>query len=332
MRRLNWGVVGLGFFGEKHCDVLSTLPQVTLHALCTRREARLQELAARYRVARVYTDYHQMLEDPELEVVSITTMADQHLEPTLAALNAGKHVFLEKPMASALKDCEEIVTAAQRASGRFMVGHICRFNPRYAMAKREIESGAIGRIVSIYARRNIPKVVSESVLGKIDPTLGDGVHDTDLMLWYLGEKIKSAYSASVDIRGLRNPDLAWTIFRFDSGALGVIENAWFLPDRTPYPIDERMEIIGTEGSLHVQESGPGLAVCDRAGWRYPDTTYWPILRGERQGALREELAYFANCVQQEVAPTLVSPLDALEAVRACLAAKESSASGKPVDL
>jgi UDP-N-acetylglucosamine 3-dehydrogenase len=281
-------------------------------------------------VKRVYTDYRELLSNPEVEAVSVTTMWDQHAAPTLAALQSGKHVFLEKPMASTVADCRAIVAAAHRSGRCFMVGHICRFNPRYAAARREIEAGSVGRIVSIYARRNIPAAVGKQVLGKIGPIIGDGVHDTDLMLWYTGARIETAYAQTVDVRGLKHPDIGWTMYRFDSGAVGVCENVWFLPDRTAFQIDERMEIIGTEGAIHIHETHPNFSVVDKDGWRSPDTTYWPELHGVRAGALRAELDYFATCVSEGKAPTVIRPEESLAAVQACLAAEASAATGRIV--
>ncbi len=91
-----------------------------LYAVCTRNPERLAEVAARFGVKKTYTDYHAMLADPEVESVSITTMWDQHMEPAVAALEAGKHVFLEKPMASTVADCDLIVDAANAAAGFFL--------------------------------------------------------------------------------------------------------------------------------------------------------------------------------------------------------------------
>jgi len=332
MRQIKYGVIGLGWFGEKHCEALSAIPGVHLHSLCTRTEPRLRNLADEFNVSRTFTDYHEMLADPELEAVSVVTMWDQHTGPTLAALAAGKHVFLEKPMASTVEDCQKIVDAAERSDGYLMVGHICRFNPRYAAAKAEIASGRIGRILSMYARRNIPAKVTTAILDKIGPIIGDGVHDTDLMLWYSGDRAVSAYAQTVNFRGKKHPDLGWTLYRFAAGATGVLENVWCLPDKTPFQIDERMEIIGTEGTIHIQETHPNFSVCDADGWRSPDTTYWPQLHGQRAGALGRELAYFVGCIQQGQPPSVITPLESLEAVRACLAAEESAASGKVVDV
>ena len=175
MRQVKHGVVGLGWFGEKHCEAFSTLPQVEIVSLCTRTESRLTELGERFDIApeKRYTDYGEMFADPDVESVSITTMWDQHVEPTVAALEAGKHVFLEKPMASTVADCDTIVEAAAKAEGHLLVGHICRFNPRYAAARDAIASGRIGKVVSAYSRRNLPSWVGATVLDKIGPIIGD---------------------------------------------------------------------------------------------------------------------------------------------------------------
>ena len=332
MKKIKYGVIGLGWFGEKHLEALSGLPNVELYSLCTRNPARLAEVGKTFGVSQLHTDYHRMLADPNLDAVSVVTMWDQHAAPTLAALQAGKHVFLEKPMASSIADCDAIVDAAKKADGSFMVGHICRFNPRYAAAKAEIAAGKIGKIVSIYARRNLPAFVGAQVLGKIGPIIGDGVHDTDLMLWYTGAKVVTAYAQTLSIRGLKNPDLGWTMYRFDSGAIGVLEDNWCLPDTTPFQIDERMEINGTEGSIHIHDTHPNFSICDKSGWHSPDTTYWPSIHGVRAGALREELSYFVTCVSQGRRPTVITAEESREAVRACLAAEESAATGRVVPL
>ncbi len=332
MERVKYAVIGLGWFGEKHCEVLSAIPHVELYALCTRTEERLSDLSQRFGVQHTFTDYRKLLEDPQVEAVSITTMWDQHAVPTVAALQAGKHVFLEKPMASTVEDCQLIVDAARATDASFMVGHICRFNPRYASAREAIEQGRLGKIVSLYARRNIPAWVGASVLPKIGPIIGDGVHDTDLMLWYTKDRIQSVFAQTVDVRGFKYPDIGWTMYRFASGAVGVCENIWFLPDSTAFQIDERMEIIGTEGSIHIHETHPNFSVCDKDGWHSPDTTYWPLLHGVRAGALREELSYFTQCVLEGKKCDVIQPEESMEAVRACLAAEESARSGKIVPL
>ena len=104
MDRLRIGVIGLGWFGEIHCDAIIGTPSLELASLCTRTEDRLNELGKKYGVKKLHKDYKDMLADPDIDAVSITTMWDQHTDITIDALKAGKHVFLEKPMASTVAD------------------------------------------------------------------------------------------------------------------------------------------------------------------------------------------------------------------------------------
>lgn len=332
MRTIGYGVIGLGFFGEKHAEVAAVLPQVELRAVCTRRDQRRREIKQRLGVPRDYRDYHDLLADPAIEAVSIVTHIDDHLAPTLAALKAGKHVLLEKPMARTVADCDRMIAAAEKAGRILMVGHICRFNPRYALARDRIQAGELGRIVSMYARRNIPAARSRSVLEKIGPLIGDGIHDTDLMLWMSGARIESVYALTHSIRKLPNPDIGWAMYRFDNGAIGVIEDVWFLPDGTPFRIHEQMEIIGTEGAVYVHGSDTNLVIQTRRGIDCPDTHYWPEMHGEIVGALRTEVSYFVDCVAKGTPPTVVTPIEARAAVAALAAAEKSALQGKVIKL
>ena len=332
MRKVKYAVLGLGWFGEKHCEALPAIPNVELHAVCTRNPERLRDIQKKFGVSKVFTDYHAMLADPEVEAVSITTMWDQHAAPAIAALQAGKHVFLEKPMASTLADCDAIVNASKAAKGFFMVGHICRFNPRYAAAKQEIDAGKIGTIISMYARRNLQSWVGASVLDKIGPIIGDCVHDTDLMFWFSGSREISAYAQTVQFRAHANPDLGQVMYRLESGASCILESVWCMPNTMPYQIDERLEVVGTEGSISIHDTHPNLMIVDKDGARCPDTTYWPMIHGQLRGALRDELSYFVNCISAGTAPSVITPEESREAVRACLAAEESAASGAVVKL
>ena len=329
---VRWGIIGLGFFGEVHADTLANMPGIELAALCTRRPERLEELADRYSVPRRYTDYHELLSDPSVDVLSITTHVDDHRDITVDALRSGKHVLLEKPMAAAVEDCDRIVEAAADASGMFMVGHICRFDPRIALAKQAIEDGRIGDIVSMHARRNLSKAIGRTVLDKISALLGDGIHDADLMLWFAQAKPVSVYAQEVHPGTCKYPDAGWAMMRLDNGAVGVIESVWHLPESTPYQIDARMEIIGTEGALYVNCGEAGLEIHDAGGVQLPDTLYWPQMLGGRFGILRQELRYFADCVNQGQPPDRITPDESRAVVQLIAAATESSHSGKVVQL
>ena len=332
MRTIGYGVIGLGFFGEKHAEAAASLPQVELRAVCTRNDQRRRQIKRRLGVPKDFRDYHELLADPEIEAVSIATHVDDHLEPTLAALRSGKHVLVEKPMARRPADCDRMIAAAERAGVTLMVGHICRFNPRYALARERIAAGEIGRIVSMYARRNIPAARSLSVLEKIGPLLGDGVHDTDLMLWMSGAAIKTAYALTESVRGLKHPDIGWAMYRFDTGAIGVIEDVWLLPSGTPFRIHEQMEIIGTVGSIYIHGGDMNVVIQGRSGIDCPDTLYWPEMHGAPTGALRSEIEYFVRCVARGERPEVVTPQAARQAVAAVAAAERSAETGKVVRL
>jgi predicted dehydrogenase len=328
--RLRIGVIGLGWFGEFHCDAIKGVPNLELAALCTRTPGRLKAMAAKFGVAKTALDYRELLADPAIDAVSIVTMWDQHVEPAVAALEAGKHVFLEKPIASTVEDSRRIVAASKRAKGVLQIGHICRFNPRYRMAKQAIAQGKIGRIVAMSSRRNIPAAWTGEILNKIGPIVGDAVHDTDLMLWFTGDRIVSAYAQTVDVRGLKHPDIGQTMYRFAGGATATLETVWCMPEKTPFDIDERMSIIGDGGIIHVQDTFPNLGIVSSDKLHSPDTTYWPEFEGLRGGALREELAYFASCALKGESPAIGRPEDAAAALQATLAAEESARTGEVV--
>jgi len=329
---LRWGVIGLGWFGEIHADALAQMPGIELAALCTRRPQRLAEVADRYHVHRRYADYRDLLADPAVDVVSITTHIQDHRDIAIDALRAGKHVLLEKPMAPTAADCDAILDAARSSKGLFMVGHICRFDPRAAMAKQAIDEGRIGRIISMHARRNLSKAIGNVVCNSISALMGDGIHDTDLMLWFSGARPVSVYAQEVHPGQAKYPEGGWAMMRLDNGAVAVVESVWYLPETTPYQIDARMEVIGTDGAIYINCGEAGLAIHDSRGVRMPDTMYWPVVFGDRFGVLTAELRYFADCVLAGRPPERITPEESREAVRVMAAAEESSRSGKLVML
>jgi len=330
MSAIRIGVIGLGWFGEIHCETIVGVPSLELAALCTRRPDRLKQQAAKFGVRKTYADYRDMLADPEIDAVSIVTMWDQHTAPAIAALEAGKHVFLEKPIASTVADAQKITAAGAKAKGNLFIGHICRFNPRYRMAKQQIDAGKIGKIVSLSSRRNIPAAWTPEILNKIGPIVGDAIHDTDLMLWFTGDRVVSAYAQTVSVRNLKHPDIGQTMYRFAGGATATLETVWCMPEKTPFDIDERMSIIGTEGFIHIQDTFPNLGIAASEKFHSPDTTYWPEFDGARGGALKAEFEYFADCINKRKRPTIGTPEDATAALAATIAAEESARTGQVV--
>lgn len=329
---VRWGVIGLGWFGEVHAEVLSQMPGIELAALCTRRADRLKEVADRFGVRRRYTDYRQLLADEEVDAVSIVTHIYDHRDITIDALRAGKHVLLEKPMAPDVDQCDAILAAARTARGLFMVGHICRFDPRVTLAKEAIAAGRIGRIISMHARRNLSKWIGRQVLDKISALMGDGIHDVDLMLWFSQARPLSVYAQEIHLGTNKYADGGWAMLRLDNDAVAVVESIWHLPETTPYQIDARMEVIGTDGALYIDCGDSGLTVHDSKGVQTPDALYWPKVFGQRFGILRAELRYFADCVLEGRKPDRITPEESRAAVHVMVAATESAATGRVMRL
>ncbi|MEM3395574.1 MAG: Gfo/Idh/MocA family oxidoreductase [Nitrososphaerota archaeon] len=332
MKKVGFAVIGLGWFGEKHVHVLSELPGVELVAVCSRTEARAKEVASKYGAKKWYTNWEKTVRDPEVEAVSVVTHVPEHRDPVILAAEAGKHILVEKPIAGSLKEADEMIAATEKNKVHFMVGHILRFESRYAQAKQIIERGDIGKIVSIYARRNIPGGFAAPHLRYGSPILLDAIHATDIILWYLKDNVKSVYATWLNVRGSPNPEITWTIYNFSKGTKGVCESLWFLPDNTAFAIDAKMEVLGTEGAVYIDCGDSGLEVNDKKGVKRHDTMHWPMIHGEIAGALKDEISYFVKCVMNDRKPSIVTPMEARHALEVVLAAEESAKTGKIITL
>jgi predicted dehydrogenase len=341
MENLRWGIIGAGRFGAVHSQVLREMRGVELVAVSLRTQEKAEAAAREMGAARAYGDYRRLLDDPQIDVVTIATHWKEHFDPALAALESGKHVLLEKPMAATTGECRKLVESARRAKGVFMVGHICRFDPRAALAKQAIAEGRIGRIVSMHAKRNLAAAAGFLRLDKISALMGDGVQDADLMMWFLGRAPSRIYARSVRVDDWVYPDVGWAMLEFgdlsDSaasrreGAIGIVEANWRLPKNAPTTIDAVMQIIGTEGQITIDCGHAGLEILDRDGPHFPDTAYWPVIHGARVGALRHELDYFAACAREGRQPEVVTPEEAARAVMVMETAERSAENGTPLE-
>ena len=338
--RVRWAVIGYGRFGAIHAEVLSQADDCDLVAVCTRNEQRLAEARSRYPGLKATADYRQILADPQIDAVSITTHVADHHRTALDALAAGKHVLLEKPMAENTQQCREILEAARSAAGRFMVGHVCRFDPRVTLAREVIREGQIGRVFAMRSKRNLPVAPGPLRLDKISALLGDGVHDADLMMWFMNEAPQRVYGRTVRVDNFRYPDAGWAMLEFGEvqqpadqpAALGVVETNWRLPANTPTTIDAVLEVVGTEGQITIDCGHTGLhIICDQ-GMRMPDTHYWPQQHGRRVGALVNVWAYFPRCIRVGRARVVVTPVAAARAGAVIDAAERSAASGMPQEV
>lgn len=332
MNTINWGIIGLGRFGAIHASAVQSIPGVRLAAICNHSPDRLQIAAKQFPNASAFADYNELLASDDIGAVSITTHWQQHFDVARAALRSGKHVFLEKPMAASSQQCRELVELARFSAGQFMVGHICRFDPRVTLARDAIVAGKIGRIVSMHAKRNLPKAPGNIRLDKISPLMGDGIHDADLMMWFMGRQPSRVYAKNIHWGGFVYPDLGWAMLEFGQDAVGVVETVWCLPENVATVIDARLQVIGTDGMLTVDCSHTGFHLVGSEVNTNPDTVYWPVQHGHRVGALVEQLSCFVSGIRNGEAQSVITPEDAGRAVLVMETAERSAASGIPLDI
>ena len=188
MDAIQCAVVGLGFFGEKHAEVLSDLPGVRLEALCTRRTGRLRELAERFRVEKSFTDYRELLKDRDIQVVDVVTPYTEHSRIVVDALQADQDVFVEKPMASTVAECGDMVAAAKAAVDEGRLGQV---RVRRRRCRRcGIDMGPAGQhAYQIEARFDIIGIDGALTIdcGETGTTVNDSqdIHKPDTAYWPL---------------------------------------------------------------------------------------------------------------------------------------------------
>ena len=331
MDRLGVGIIGLGVFGERHARIYASMPEARLVAVCSRSADRGQEIAGRYGFLRRYTDVADFLVDREVDAVSITTEPARHAKMALAALQAGKHVLLEKPIATNLADAGRLVQAAQGMPGQLMIGHTLRFDVRYAALKEQVASGRLGCVASIYARRNgLGSLFRRKPF--LQPMLDSGIHDIDLIHWMIEDDVQRVYGLHNNNLEAHRPDTCWAMMRFQGGAIGVIESSMIMPDHAAVSFDASMEIIGDKGVAHLRVPEQTVAFWLEERTAAPDLGTWAALRDQPVGALCEELRYFVACVRAGSRVAHGTPDQAFWALRVALAAIESAEKGGEIVL
>ncbi|GHE42092.1 oxidoreductase [Streptosporangium violaceochromogenes] len=190
--RLNLGLIGCGFFGRALASALTALPGVRLAAVADVSAGNAEGLAAEIGADVVPPDRLATL--PDLHGVVVATPNDQHAEPVVAACEAGRHVFVEKPMALTAADCDRMAGAARAGGVRLVVGHIMRTLPAVARVKAMLDSGALGTVRAAHAARSrrIDAGGAAPNWWKTDVSRTGGElrhenHELDLLCWLLGE-------------------------------------------------------------------------------------------------------------------------------------------------
>jgi predicted dehydrogenase len=325
-------VIGAGFMGERHARIYAGMPDVELVAVCDVRESAAQELAARTGAA-AYSDYRALLGRDDLDAVSVCTPDGLHREPCELALRAGRHVLVEKPIATTVSDAEAIVESASRGGTVLLVGHCLRFDPRYDQARQAAARGELGAIQTIYTRRANTVAAQDRLGGRCSLPLFLGVHDYDVMRWLVGGEVErvTAESKWGLLRDLGFPveDANCALLRFSTGALGIAELSWILPRGFPASGDHRLDLVGSAGSLSIATLETGLRRADGQRAVQVDTASAPSVLGHPGGMFYFELRHFVDCVRGRATPA-ITPHDAVMALRIALAVERAASTGAPV--
>lgn len=330
--QLGAAVIGLGVMGERHAAIWQELPTTRLVSVFDIVPDRAQAISGALGCDAA-ASIAAAVNRPDVDLVSVCTDDGRHVEPCLAAAAAGKHILLEKPLATSLEDCDAIMAACASAGVKLMVGHVVRFDPRYAVARQAIAEGAVGDIVQVYGRRNNIVDSGRRIAPRTSVAFFLGVHDLDLMRWFVGaEAVKvHAESACKVLAEVAAEDSIMALLKYESGAVGCLETCWVMPKGIPCTLDARLEVIGTEGMVRVTVGDEGCTVISPDRATRPDILYGPQFHGQQSGALRTQLEHFADCVGLDREP-VISPQDARAAVELAVAIHDSLRSGAPVYL
>lgn len=325
---LGLGVIGVGTFGRLHARVFAEAKEARLVAVADLDEARAREVAETFDCT-AYTDYREVLQREDVQAVSVCTTDRLHLAPVVAAAQAGKHILVEKPLATSVADCEVMIEAARSAGVKLMVGQILRFDPRYYAAYKALREGQIGELVHLFARRNNRLQSAERLADKTSVLFFLGVHDVDFFNWCIGRRVVRVY-AEVSQRVLADsPDTFLALIHYADGPIASLEVSWVLPPTYPGRLDARLEMVGTQGTIFVDGSGSEVEVHRAGVNECLDTRYAPEVNGRLVGILRDELHHFIECIQTD-RPPLVTGEEGRAAVAVICAIEESAATGKPV--
>jgi scyllo-inositol 2-dehydrogenase (NAD+) len=257
------------------------------------------------------------------------------------SLLAGKHVFLEKPIAIELHEADELIALARKNGLKFTIGYSQRFNPKFAYVRKAIVEGSIGRPVSALVSRHITRSLGKKITGrgKLSPAAMESTHDLDFVLWCL-EPAKPVrvysqvnYGAMKESTGSDVPDNQWITVTMDNGLSFVVGGGWSLPPGYPNFSMTWIEMIGTEGSVFVDDSHRDVVLNTmKDGMRLPMSSMpGEFVEHSYAGPMKAETVHFLEAVACD-RPVLVTPEQARAVMELYIAADLSAERNEPVTL
>ena len=253
--KVSVGIIGLGRMGQIYAEHLARHGQVRIASVSDLVGERAAQLAEKFGVESWTADYREILQDPSIDAVFVTSSTSTHRQVVIATAEAGKAIFCEKPIALTLEDTDDMIAALDRTGVMFQAGFMRRFDRGYAAAKRQIEDGAIGEPVTFKSIGRDPfcpdlEYAKPSVSGGL--ILDMAIHDFDLARWLMADEVRRVQTeggtlAFPQLNTVGDIDNAVVNMRFQGGALGNVE----VSRNALYGYDIRTEILGTKGGLNV---------------------------------------------------------------------------------
>ncbi len=257
-RILNFGVVGCGVIAPTHVKCIDELPQAKVAALCDIRREKAEVLAQTY-PATVYTDYHTMLEQKDIDIVLVLTPSGLHSEVGIAAAQAGKHVIVEKPMDVTLRKADALIEACRKAGVKLSCISQHRFDNAVVALKQAVDADKLGQLN--FGGSHTKWFRSQAyydggewrgtwALDGGGALINQSIHYVDMLQYIMGpvEELH-AYCATRAHQDIEVEDIAAAVLKFKSGAVGIIEG-----NTAAYPgFCTRLDIYGTDGSIIIED-------------------------------------------------------------------------------
>jgi predicted dehydrogenase len=283
-----------------------------------------------------FSSVEALIESGDLQALCVCGPEDAHAGPVLAALERGIAVLVEKPLASTLEDCARMCAAAVQYGALLSVGHLLRYDYRYAQIEAAVRRGDLGELQSLHARRWNTKSAQQRLHGRSSLPLFLGVHDYDVVRWIAGAEpvrvVAEGRSRVLAAQGYAIEDTSIALISFANGVLACVEEGWIMPEGHPSGFVQKLDALGDGGMMSLEGSMVGLMAVSDTRVTWPDAALWPPdpVSGVG-GSLERQVRHFVRCVADHGAP-LATGQDGLAAVRIALAVEESARTGAAVGL
>jgi len=336
---LKIAIIGAGVWGDTHASIFAEHPGAENVAICDLDESRANEVAKKYGIKEVYTDYKEMLAKSDCDAVSIVTPDHLHGDIAVACAEAGKHMLIEKPIATSREDIHRIVDAANKYNVRVMVDLHNRWSPPFVATKQAIEAGELGTLQSAYFRLNDIKWVSTDMLSwtaQSSILWFLGSHSLDTLRWLFDDEVKRVYCVSksgvMSALGIPSTDTYLTTIEFEKGGIAQMENSWITPNGNPCINDIKCTVLGDKGMVTIDASNHNLIQkYTDTRTEVPDVLVRNTIHGRVKGFAYESIRDFVDKIISGK-PFIVSMEDAANTALAILAIKQSAENRMPVDV